>query len=122
MRATLYQSAMLAGNIFLAAVACGIFVIAASAQSSRSGMGSIPYSDAGGSGVMFRVWAPDATSVAVTGDFNGWSSTANFLVKESGGLGLWSADIPNATVGQQYKYKLSGTLSKMDPRSRKVVS
>ncbi|HSY18307.1 MAG TPA: alpha-amylase family glycosyl hydrolase [Candidatus Acidoferrales bacterium] len=122
MRATFHQSVMLAGNIFLAVLACGVCAIDASAQSSRTGMGSIPYSDAGGSGVTFRVWAPDATSVAVTGDFNGWSSTANLLVKESGGLGLWSADIPNATAGQQYKYKLSGTLSKMDPRSRKVVN
>ena len=81
-------------------------------------MGSIPYSG----GVTFRVWAPDATSVAVTGDFNGWSSTANLLVEESASTGLWSADVPNATAGQQYKYKLSGTLTKMDPRSREVVN
>ncbi|HEV2694781.1 MAG TPA: alpha-amylase family glycosyl hydrolase [Verrucomicrobiae bacterium] len=100
----------------------GFFAVNSSAQSSRTGMGAIPYSGTGGSGVMFRVWAPDATSVTVEGDFNGWSGTANPLVKESATTGLWSADVPAALNGSQYKYKLNGSLVKMDPRSRKVVS
>jgi 1,4-alpha-glucan branching enzyme len=91
------------------------------AQSSRPGMGSIPYSDAGGSGVTFRVWAPDATNVAVRGDFNSWSSSANFLVREAGS-DLWSSDIPNAKNGDQYKYFINGYLYKIDPRARKVVN
>jgi 1,4-alpha-glucan branching enzyme len=93
-----------------------------SAQSSRSGMGSTPYADALGIGVTFRVWAPDATSVAVRGSFNNWSATANLLVKDPGGLGLWSGDIPSARAGDQYKYYLSGSLWKRDPRGRKVVN
>ncbi|MDR3460451.1 MAG: alpha-amylase family glycosyl hydrolase [Verrucomicrobiae bacterium] len=108
--------------ILLVVLACGMVVPEAGAQSSRPGMGSLPYADAGGKGVTFRVWAPDATTVAVAGDFNGWSATANYLVKESAATGLWSADIPNAKAGDQYKYKLSGSLFKMDPRSRKVVN
>lgn len=85
-------------------------------------MGSIPYADAGGTGVTFRVWAPNATSVVVRGSFNGWSSTANPLVKETGGLGLWSADVATARNGDQYKYYLNNTLWKRDPRGRKVVN
>src|SRR5215471_10892735 len=73
------------------------------AQSIRPGMGSIPYADAVGTGVTFRVWAPDATTVAVPGSFNGWNTTANFLVKE-GSSGLWSADISIARPNDQYKY------------------
>jgi 1,4-alpha-glucan branching enzyme len=92
------------------------------AQSSRPGMGSTPYADASGTGVTFRVWAPDATSVAVPGSFNGWNTSANFLIKESGGLGLWSGDIPAARAGDEYKYYLSGSLWKLDPRGRKVVN
>ena len=85
-------------------------------------MGSTPYADVSGTGVTFRVWAPNATSVAVRGSFNGFSATANFLVKEAGGLGLWSGDIPAARAGDQYKYYLSGSLWKRDPRGRKDVN
>lgn len=92
------------------------------AQSARPGMGSTPYADSGGTGVTFRVWAPDATSVSVPGTFNGWNTAANYLVKESGGQGLWSGDIPAARAGDQYKYFLSGSLWKRDPRGRKVVN
>src|SRR5512137_906580 len=54
------------------------------AQSSRPGIGAIPYADALGTGVTFRVWAPNATSVAVPGQFNNWNTAANYLVKETG--------------------------------------
>lgn len=85
-------------------------------------MGSIPYADGLGAGVTFRVWAPNASSVVVRGSFNGWSSTANPLVKEAGGLGLWSADVSTARNGDQYKYYLNNNLWKRDPRGRKVVN
>ena len=46
----------------------------AAGPSSRPGMGSIPYADAGGTGTTFRVWAPNATSMAVKGQFSAWAS------------------------------------------------
>ena len=90
------------------------------AQSTRPGMGSIPYSDATGTGVTFRVWSPQAISVAVPGTFNNWNTTASFLVKE-GAAQLWSADIPAARTGHEYKYLINGTNWWKDPRSRKVT-
>jgi 1,4-alpha-glucan branching enzyme len=83
-------------------------------------MGSTPYADVSGTGVTFRVWAPDATNVFVPGIFNGWNSTANSLVKE-GSSGLWSGDISTARPNHEYKYFING-IWKMDPRSRKVVN
>lgn len=68
----------------------------------------------------FRVWAPNATSVFVPGSFNGWSTTANPLVRE--GLSqLWSADVPAARPGAEYKYFINGNYWWKDPRSRKVT-
>jgi 1,4-alpha-glucan branching enzyme len=97
----------------------------APAQSSRPGWGSTPYADALGTGVTFRVWAPNASSVAVPGVFNGWSLTANPLVRE-GTNGVWSADISSARTGQEYKYYLNngscanGSSWRRDPRSRLI--
>ena len=70
------------------------------AQSSRPGWGSTPYSNSPGSGVTFRVWAPNATSVYVPGQFNSWTTSATPLGKElsnSVWTGVWSADVPGAS-------------------------
>jgi 1,4-alpha-glucan branching enzyme len=94
------------------------------AQSSRPGWGSIPYSG----GVTFRVWAPNATSVYVPGQFNGWSTTATPLgAEQTNGVfdGVWSADVVGAVTNQQYKYYINysgGSVWKHDPQSRWVTS
>ncbi len=99
--------------------ACLLLAGPAMAQSTRSGFGATPYADASGTGVTFRTWAPNASSVAVKGSFNGWGSTP--LVKEATG-GIWSADIPRAKAGDEYKFFLNGSLHKRDPRGRRVVN
>jgi len=91
-----------------------------------NGIGSIPYPSGGPyQGVSFRVWAPDANSVNVEGDFNGWSQTATPLVKQ-GMTGFWCLDVPGATINQQYDYVISsliyGTVIRRDPNSRLVTS
>ena len=70
-------------------------------------------------GVTFRVWAPNATGVAVRGDFNGWNETA--MTKDNA-TGYWSASVASARPNQEYKYFLrwagntAGTW-KQDPRA-----
>lgn len=105
-----------AGAVLLLGWLCALPV---AAQSSRPGIGAIPYADALGTGVTFRVWAPNATSVAVPGDFNSWSTSANYLVKETG-TEYWSADLPLARAGHSYKFHLNKSIWKRDPRGRKV--
>ncbi len=88
-----------------------------SAPSLREGFGPIIYDG----GVAFRVWAPNADSVHVAGQFNGWSTTSTPLSGE--GDGNWSVDVPGASVGQQYKYVIRNggqLLWKKDPRSTDV--
>ena len=69
--------------------------------------------------VVFRVWAPDAKNVRVTGDFNDWSETENpmKLLKNSGGV--WEAEIKNIKPYDMYKYCITAadgrTLMKCDP-------
>ena len=92
------------------------------AQSSRSGVGAIVYADSGGTGVTFRTWAPNASSVGVRGSFNGWGATA--LAKDTPGgswNGYWSADVPAAKAGDQYKFRV-GNSDKRDPRGFRVVN
>ena len=52
------------------------------------GMGAIHYPG----GIAFRVWAPHAEHVFVTGTFNAWSETAHPM--DSEGNGYWYAAIP----------------------------
>lgn len=117
---------LIAGIIGLCALASSLST--ACAQSNRPGWGSTPYSDALGTGVTFRVWAPDAASVFVPGQFNDWSLTATPLGQElTNGVwnDVWSADVPAATVGMQYKYYINytgGSVWKHDPRARMVVN
>ncbi len=66
--------------------------------STRPGMGTILYDG----GAAFRVWAPFAKGVSVTGSFNNWSHAANPLARETNGY--WSADVPGAAIGAEYKF------------------
>ena len=93
------------------------------APSARPGWGSIPYGP-GGSGVTFRVWAPNASSVNVAGTFNSFSTNATPLFSE-GTNGVWSVDVAEAATDQQYKYYIadrSPNRYALDPRCRKEVS
>ena len=83
------------------------------------GMGAIPHAE----GVQFRVWAPHASSVFVSGSFNDWSSNQNPMVPD--GNGYWLADIPGALVGCEYRYRiLNGEQEffRLDPYARAVTS
>jgi 1,4-alpha-glucan branching enzyme len=93
-------------------------------SSQRPYMGATCYLDATGAGVTFRVWSPFASSVAVAGDFNHWSPSANPLDPE--GNGFWSVDVPEAAVGCQYKFVLTNPtmadpLWRIDPYARSIV-
>lgn len=66
--------------------------------SIHPGMGARPLADA----TSFRVWAPHADGVSVAGDFNDWKETDHPLAREP--HGMWSADIPDATSGDEYKF------------------
>ncbi|MGA9523433.1 MAG: alpha-amylase family glycosyl hydrolase [Myxococcaceae bacterium] len=84
--------------------------------SQRPGMGAVVYSG----GVMFRVWAPFASRVWVTGDFNGWGRTE--LGNEFNGN--FSGDVSGAVQHQKYKFIVRNQWGqdswKADPRARRM--
>src|SRR5687767_11421842 len=87
---------------------------AALATSARPGMGAAVYAG----GTTFRVWAPYASRVWVTGDFNGWG--LDELGNEFNGN--FSADRAAAGVHQRYLYVLRNAWGhdtwKADPRAQ----
>ncbi len=56
-------------------------------------------------GVMFDVLAPHAQAVYVIGEFNGWDENINQMKRlEPSEMGIYELFIPEAQVGQLYKY------------------
>lgn len=55
----------------------------------------------------FRVWAPNAESVSVVGDFNGWNRDANPMVK-LGTTGIWEGYVKGIKRYNNYKYSIQG--------------
>jgi len=69
-------------------------------------MGSHPISHNGIEGVYFSVWAPNAASVSVRGDFNDYSTTDHPLMLRSDESGVWEGFIEGVTQGLTYKYHI----------------
>ena len=69
-------------------------------------------------GFYFAVWAPNARSVSVVGDFNNWDITANPM-ERVGDIGVYETFIPGLEEGELYKYFIEGAhgelLYKADP-------
>ena len=76
----------------------------------------------GEDGAVFSVWAPNAESVAVIGDFNQWRSDANPAKPRSDGTGIWEVQIPGVEHGHKYKFAIrtraGDVLEKADPFAR----
>lgn len=59
----------------------------------------------GQQGVRFTVWAPNATSVSVVGEFNNWDTRVNEMSRIEDGE-IWKIFIPGLKEGDIYKYAI----------------
>jgi 1,4-alpha-glucan branching enzyme len=70
-------------------------------------------------GVYFCVWAPNASSVSVIGNFNDWKNHLHELNPRWDNSGVWEGFIPGFKLGEVYKYHIVGykkrELDKGDP-------
>lgn len=74
-------------------------------------------------GVSFKVWAPHASRVWVSGTFNAWNDHSHELSRSDGGH--WQLTVPEAGRGDEYRYILDteqGILWRGDPYAREVTS
>jgi 1,4-alpha-glucan branching enzyme len=58
----------------------------------------------GVAGVYYAVWAPNAASVSVVGDFNNWNTEQNPMTRNQSGI--WELFIPSVGVGEKYKFAI----------------
>ena len=70
-------------------------------------LGSHPRTIDGVDGVSFLIWAPLAKSVHLSGDFNSWNPRS-LPMRALGSSGCRELFVPNARVGQKYKYRVLG--------------
>jgi 1,4-alpha-glucan branching enzyme len=75
---------------------------------------------AAANGVVFAVWAPNAASVSVIGDFNDWQPGREPLRVRDDGSGIWEGFVEGLTSGARYKYHITSRyrryqVSKGDP-------
>ena len=64
--------------------------------------GAHPQTIHGIAGVRFALWAPNAETVSVVGDFNDWDTRRHPMRLRNSGV--WEIFVPGARVGQSYKY------------------
>lgn len=56
-------------------------------------------------GVHFALWAPNASSVSLVGDFNGWNTDSHPMALR-GSTGVWEIFVPDIGEGETYKFAL----------------
>jgi 1,4-alpha-glucan branching enzyme len=59
-----------------------------------------------GKSAQFAVWAPNAESVSVIGEWNNWQPDENPLTVRSDGSGIWQGKVSKVSRGQAYKYRI----------------
>lgn len=81
-------------------------------------LGAHPMEIKGVKGTLFAVWAPNAVSVNIAGDFNGWIGRATIMHRMPMS-GIFELFVPGVEAGTHYKYeiKVKGgeVLLKADP-------
>ncbi len=108
---------LILAQIFQAICKKWLFNITIMKLEKLAGMGAITHEN----GVAFRVWAPNADKVFVSGAFNKWEEESDELESEENGF--WYGNVENAKFGDEYKFVIFNgeqKLLKNDPYARRV--
>jgi 1,4-alpha-glucan branching enzyme len=82
-------------------------------------LGAHPVEIEGRTGVMFRVWAPNARDVSLIGGWNDWNPHDDPMTPV-GSSGIWERFVPDLSRGEVYKYHVASNyggyeVDKADP-------
>ena len=77
-------------------------------------MGAHVVEHQGTQGVSFTVWAPNASKVAVVGEFNQWDGRRH-VMQNIDYSGYWHVFIPGISAGTLYKYELKDSAGNLLP-------
>ena len=70
------------------------------------------------SGIIFRVWVPNASSISIVGNFNSWDGRAHQM-RCLGESGIWELFIPHLQENEIYKFSIKNNnghrIEKCDP-------
>ncbi|MDQ6616929.1 MAG: 1,4-alpha-glucan branching protein GlgB [Actinomycetota bacterium] len=87
-------------------------------------LGAHPRTHQGVAGTSFALWAPNARSVRVVGEFNFWDGRLHAM-RSLGSSGVWELFVPGVGPGARYKFEIltaAGHLTlKADPMARETV-
>ncbi|HWF48708.1 MAG TPA: 1,4-alpha-glucan branching protein GlgB [Bryobacteraceae bacterium] len=67
--------------------------------------------DRNNEGAYFAVWAPNAKTVSVFGEFNDWNKESSQLRVRTANTGIWEGFIPGPRHGQRYKFHIQSKLN-----------
>lgn len=98
-------------NVQLDAERCTAFSEGKS-QTCYQWLGSHIHEIEGITGVLFTIWAPEASKVALIGDFNEWDGRI-YPMKKNRPWGIWSLFIPLLFYGAIYQYEIHDQQGKM---------
>ena len=87
-------------------------------------LGAHPKTIDGIDGVLFATWAPSASRVSITGDFNDWDGRRHPM-RSRGNSGVWELFIPGLSSESLYKFEIRNQktgeiLSKSDPYAQQL--
>ncbi len=77
-------------------------------------LGAHPILHEGVAGVQFAVWAPNASRVAVVGDFNDWDGRLHGMRRRQVS-GVWEIFLPGVARGGRYKYEIKDAAGRLLP-------
>jgi 1,4-alpha-glucan branching enzyme len=78
--------------------------------------GSHRHTTNGIKGILFAVWAPNATRISVVGNFNHWDGRTHPM-RSRDGLGVWELFIPQLDTGNLYKFEIRSQQGHISLRS-----
>lgn len=121
-------AAMVASVLFVTFAPLSVDTLPGTSQQASSSLNQVsPLSQAThtsgpvGNSLQFSLYAPEAKTVALIGDFNGWGSAAEINLTPTG-KGMWGATVPLPAGRYQYAFLVNGQRWVTDPHAEQRVN